>query len=61
MTFQNQSSSVLWLKWTQTMEMKQNQTYFNATYLNLTQSTKVFQWLSILLQKWAQTSKVKSN
>ena len=34
--FQNQNFSVLWLKWTQTMEMKQNQTFFQGTYSNLT-------------------------
>ena len=33
---QNRNFSVLWLKWIQTMEMKQNQTFFHGTYLNLT-------------------------
>ena len=33
--FQNRNFSVLWLKWTQTMEMKQNQTFFHETYSNL--------------------------
>ena len=48
--FQNQNFSVLWLKWTQIMEMKQNQTFFHGTYSNLTnflaKHIKVFQWLS---------------
>ena len=34
--FQNPHFSVLWLKWTQTMEMKQNQTFFHVAYSNLT-------------------------
>ena len=34
--FQNRNFSVLWLKWTQTMEMKQNHAFFCRTYLNLT-------------------------
>ena len=34
--FQNRNFSVLWLKWTQTMEMKQNQTFFHGTYSHLT-------------------------
>ena len=33
--FQNRNSSNLWLKWTQTMEMKENQTFFKGTYSNL--------------------------
>ena len=33
---QNQNFSVLWLKWTQTMEMEQNQTFFHGKYSNLT-------------------------
>ena len=38
-------------KWTKTMEMKQNQTFFHGTYSNLTsyvflsKNVKVFQWL----------------
>ena len=32
----NQNFTVLWLEWTQTMEMKQNQTFFHGTYSNLT-------------------------
>ena len=34
--FPNQNFSGLLLKWTETMEMKQNQTFFHGTYLNLT-------------------------
>ena len=33
---QNRNFLVLWLKWTQTMAMKQNQTVFHGTYSNLT-------------------------
>ena len=29
--------SILWLKWTEAMEMKHNQTFFHGTYWNLTQ------------------------
>ena len=49
--FQNQNLSLLWLKWNQTMEMKQNQTFFHRTYSNLTpylslsKNIRVFQWL----------------
>ena len=34
--FQNQNFSILWLEWTYTMKMKQNQTYLHGTYPNLT-------------------------
>ena len=34
--FQNRNFSVLGLKWTQAMEMEQNQTFFQGTYSNLT-------------------------
>ena len=34
--FQNQNFSGLLIKWIQTMEMKQNQTFFNKIYSNLT-------------------------
>ena len=50
--FKNQNVSVLWLKWTQTMKMKQNQTFFHGTYSNLVsciflwKNIKEFQWLS---------------
>ena len=49
---QNQKFSVLWLKWTQNLEMKQNQTFFHGAYSNLTtylflsKNIKVLQWLS---------------
>ena len=49
---QNQNFSVLWLKWTQTMEMKKNQIFFHGTYSNLaphlflSKNIKLFQWLS---------------
>ena len=33
---QNQNFSVSWLKWPQTIEMKQNQRHFHGTYWNLT-------------------------
>ena len=45
----NQNFSVLWLKWTQIMEIKQNQTFFDGIYSNLTpylfyqKNTNVFQ------------------
>ena len=42
--------SVLWLKWTQKMEMTQNQTFFQGTYsirsYLLSKNSNVFQWLS---------------
>ena len=50
--FQNQNFSLLWLKWTPIMQMKQNQTFFHGTYSNLTsyfflsKNIKVFPWLS---------------
>ena len=50
--FQNRSFSVLWLKWTEAMEVNQNQIFFHGTYSNLTlhlflsNNNKVFQWLS---------------
>ena len=34
--FQDQNFSVLWLRWTQTMETKQNQTLFHGKYSNMT-------------------------
>ena len=68
--FQNQNFSVLWPHWTQTIEMKQNQTFFHETNSNLTlffvghkilkYLNDFYNWhLSISLQKWAQTGKVK--
>ena len=70
MTFKIKISLVLWLKWTQTMEMKQNQTYFHGTYSNMTSFfigwkilkyfNGVYNWhFFISLQKWVQTSKMK--
>ena len=64
--FQNRNFSVLWLKWTQTMKMKQNQTFIHRAYLNLIsfllapKTLKYFNdlhnWhLSISLHKWVQT------
>ena len=50
--FQNRNFSVLWLKWTQTMEMKQNQTFFHGTcshltpYLSLSKIIDIFQYHS---------------
>ena len=57
MTFKIENLSVLWLKWTQAMEIKQNQTIFHGTYSNLTlylplsKSSKIFQWLSSKVNK----------
>ena len=67
---QNWNFSVLWLKWTQIMEMKK--TIFHGTYLNRTpylfyhKNSKVFQWLSksnfsVLWLKWTQTVELKQN
>ena len=69
--FQNRNFSVLWLNWTQTMEMKQNETLFHGVYSNLAsfligrKNLKYFNgfynwYLSISLQNWAQTSKMKN-
>ena len=33
--FQNRNFSILWLNWTQTVEIKQNQTFFQWIYSNL--------------------------
>ena len=48
--FQNQNFPVLWLKWTQTIKMSQNQTFFYEIYSNLieiysSQNNKIFHWL----------------
>ena len=49
--FKNRNFSVLWLKRTQTMEMKQNLTFFRGIYSNqtsyifLSKNIKVSQWL----------------
>ena len=43
----NRNFSILWLKWTPEMEMKQNETFLHGTsYLFLSKIIKVFQWLS---------------
>ena len=68
--FQNRNFSVLPLKYTQTMEMKQNQTFFHGSYSNLTlffvghkllkYFNDFYNWhLSISLQRWTQTGNVK--
>ena len=47
--FPNQIFSVLWLKWTKTMQMKQNQRFFHGFYdviYFLSKNAKLFQWLS---------------
>ena len=62
--FQNWHFSVLWLKWTQTVGMKQNQTFFHWTYSNqifFITGWKILKYfndldLSISLQKWVETS-----
>ena len=70
--YQNWNFSVLWLNWTQTIQRKQNQTFFHVTYLKLISyfiGHKVldyfndfYNWyLSISMQKWVQTSKIKYN
>ena len=68
--FQNQSFSVLWLMWTQTLEMKQKETFFHGTNSNLTsfffnckilkQFNYFHKWhYSVSLQKWVKASKLK--
>ena len=53
--FQNWTLSVLWLQSTQTVAMKQNETFFHETYSNLTlffighKILKLFQWLKVKL------------
>ena len=65
--------SVLRQKWTQTMETKQNQTFFHRTNSNLSscffwiKNIELFQWhskpkfRSFLWLKWTQTMKMKQN
>ena len=53
--FQNGNFSVLWLNWTQTMEMKQNEIwelriipwgiFKSGSIFNWSQKSKIFQWL----------------
>ena len=68
--FQNRNFSVLWPKWTQAMEMKQNQKFFHGTYSNLTSFcirrkilkylNDFYDWhLSVSLQNLTKTGKVK--
>ena len=70
--FQNQNFSVLWLKWTQIMEITLNQTFFQRTYSNLTpylslsKNIKIFQWFSksnfsVLWLKWTQIMDITLN
>ena len=58
----------MWLKWSQTIEMKQSQVSFQGTYSNLTSFfigpkilktfNDVHNWhLSITLQEWAKTKR----
>ena len=71
-TFKNQNFSVLWLKWTQTMETKQNQTFFHRTYSNLMQYLfylKILNYFtdfqnqnfSVLWLRGTQTMEMKQN
>ena len=56
--------SVLWLKWTQTIKIKQNQTFFHKIFFKfditfncLQNKSYLVNWhLSNLLQKWPQTN-----
>ena len=70
--FQNRNFSVLWLKWIQTMGMKQNQTFFHGTYSNLApylfyqNILKYFNDFqncnfSVLWLKWTQAMEMKQN
>ena len=63
---------ILWRKWTQIMEMKQNQTFFHGThsnltpYLSLSKIIKIFPWLlklkiEVLWLKWTQAMELKQN
>ena len=45
--FQNWNFSILWLEWTQAMKMKQNQTFFQASYSNLTLFSLVLKYYDI--------------
>ena len=70
--FQLLNFSVLLLKLTQTIKMKENQTFFHVTYSNLTtylfssKNIKVFEWLLnrtfwVLWLKWTQTMEMKQS
>ena len=69
---QNRNFSVLWLKWIQTMEMKENKKFFHGTYSNLTPhlfQRKILKYfndfqnrnLSVLWLKLTQTMEMKEN
>ena len=68
--FRNQNFSALWLKWAQTMEMKQNQTFCMEQtqswhhiffYQNMLEYFNDFQNqnFSVFWLKWAQTTEMK--
>ena len=72
--FQNRNFSILWLKWTQKMKMKQNQTFFHGTFSNLTpfyiktyksisitSKIEISQFCDFLWLKWTQTMEMKQN
>ena len=72
--FQNRNFSILWLKWTQKMKMKQNQTFFHGTFSNLTpfyiktyksisvtSKIEISQFYDFLWLKWTQTMEMKQN
>ena len=70
--FKNRNFSVLWRSWTQTMEMKQNQTFFHETHLDLTSYTfyqKILKYFndfkdpnfSVLWLKWTPAMEIKQN
>ena len=71
--FQNQNFSILWLKRSQTIGKKQNQTSFHETYLNLTAYLFFYQYIlkhfndfqnrefSVLWLKWTETMGMKQN
>ena len=54
------NKSFLWLKWTQTMQMKQNQTFCHRKFLNLTIVIRnSFLWLwSDIISHWSQNNKM---
>ena len=71
--FQNQIFWILWLKWTQTIEMNPNHIFFHGAYSNLTlymfRDQKILKYLndfqnwnfSVLWLKWTQTMELKQN
>ena len=68
---QNRNFLILWLKWTQTRETKQNQTFFHGAYSNLTPYLykKLLKYFSdfqnrnfsVLWLRWTQTMELKQN